>query len=532
MENSQIEKLSAIMHKINSINDKQANLVMTRDNRIVTEQNLIAENDMLYINGFPATEMQPIAKHKTKLHNRLIELHIEIKDLTAEAINLALKEYICNFYFQQGVPFDYINSIYNAYNEDGFMYFTRLLESKLKEICSASKQVLAYKPSYRPRKVISKEASIIEANELLTSQATGEQYISSLPHNNYDTKLTANTSIRPHDKTEIFLSIQNKKGSYKINYNFDRLSAMYLKEHANKKYLSVDDWQQKLANFFLKAIGCIEKDIIVPEISLSAYKRQQMAYSTRQEAEKALTFIQKALVQQGLDRFSNAHMLNINNIKDRSTKNYSIFKSYRKALKQPKENDRELINATRSLLKHKKILSLADGYDEKLGKTSTFLAGNLESITTAISITAADKCNLPRKKTYNYKNNENITIENILLNNQRDFQYQKLHDKFDLVVSHKVLCHCESKFFDSLSCGGVPMYEAEGLKFFLLRIASVLDTTNKYAKAILTGINVREYEFWKQDIQEFNEENIHGLTAEIARNSAGVFKGIVMQVSN
>jgi hypothetical protein len=524
MESGKIDELLAIMYQVNNINDKQANLVMARDGRIVTVQELINENDVIYIrSNFSVTEDQPIAEHTTKLHDRLIELHLYTENLTAESINLALKEYLCNFYFNKGVSLEYINNILSEYSTESFMCITTLLESKLEAVSSASKQ---YNESNTQQKVTNQQTAIVQPNELLTNEATARQHNEYLPSSSYTTKL------KPHKQTEIFLSIKYKKDTYIINYNFDILSAMHIKKHVNEKYLSLNDWQQKIANIFLKAIGCITQDVEIPEISLTAYHKLHTECDTRQKAEQSIRSIQNMLAKEDLAQFSNVHLLNIDKIKDRSTSNYPIFSSYRKALKQPKENDSDLLNATLNLLTHKKILSLADGYDEKSGKTSKFLVDNLESTTTPISITQADIYNLPEEKISSYKNNPNITIEQIQLNNQKTFQSQGLKDKFDLVVSHKVLCHCERKSFASESCGGIPMYGAEGLKQFLLRIALVIDTTNKDAKAILTGTNAREFEFWKQDIQEFNKENIYGLTAEIARNSAGVFKGVIMHVSN
>ena len=493
---NKIQELTSIISNLDSIYDKEDKIVITSDNRIITVKSSIAENDYLFINGF--TDLESIESQATRLQDRIISLEITCQNynhITAYNLNLATKNKITDYYYNQGISLSDILAAKHSFEND-----INMLVATLESILTAKK-----------------------ANCVTSVQDVN--YSSLIPVKKSDTHpqrqacRVEQSLVASKNNLALFFKIVIKQQNiYHLRYFFDMISADLLTlELGNTKKF----WIDKLAFIFIKAIGIYNDSHknYVPETILN----QEFIYYTKANLKKDIEKITKTLKQENLYQFSNIDTIFTNYLDDISSKNYEVFRSLRKILKHQK-NSKESYQGHK--FKYNKILSLADGCDAG-DKTSNYIATNLTTKVDYIEITAAD---LQIKSKINKKHDlyDNVFIKNIKLNNNKNFQKQGLIDKFNLIAMHRGLCYCNGGLPKTPSCGGIVLNQPNGLKSILSRVASVIDNTDSSAIAILTGKNIREYSFWIDEIANFNLENNANLVAEIARNKTGIFKGILI----
>ena len=134
MVNSKITDLSFMASSLELIKDKQAEIIMTNDGRILTVNKLNEENKLLLKNGFRDRDIPQIAKQRTKLADRMLTMGIETKyfrPINAEKLEqLIMKQQIVDYYQSKGISLEEILAITEDYKNDTAFFIT-LLESKL-----------------------------------------------------------------------------------------------------------------------------------------------------------------------------------------------------------------------------------------------------------------------------------------------------------------------------------------------------------------------------------------------------------------
>jgi hypothetical protein len=246
------------------------------------------------------------------------------------------------------------------------------------------------------------------------------------------------------------------------------------------------------------------------------------SYKTKAELVSAINCIKQHLIERSLTQVSNIDSLNTKEIIDNSSRDYPLLCDFINLM-----SDKYFGNL--DFFQYKNIISLADGI--------SFFKGSVNSIIKVfantdkkIKFTATD---ISYSKTASNLNlvNKNITVKIVNLDNTQNFLKQDITEKFDLILMKSGLCCCNYRTAQSLSCGGIKVYDSEGksLKNFLVNVSSILDTDKPYSKAVLTSRIYHEPQFLEDQIQEFNNENTEFI-AEIIRNCVGTFSGIIIHL--
>jgi hypothetical protein len=246
--------------------------------------------------------------------------------------------------------------------------------------------------------------------------------------------------------------------------------------------------------------------------------------------------IKKTLIKLNILDLSNIEALEASIAENHETSNYQTFRQIRQTAKNKQ------IAIDTQLFPYENIISLADGVDFLQGTAFTIKKAT-QHANNKIEITSADLNSIDRSYIYIEYNDtrgfftpkeieEQYKIKVINLDNTESFTRQlkkSEQTKYDLIVMNRGLCICHNDF----ACGGIQASKEGSLYGLLTNATSILDTTKQHSLAVLTGKN-NDYniELWDGEIQQFNIDNQGKLLAEVARNRAGIFKGITINVLN